>query len=98
MCREFRQPTLAVEKLPSGMGLCHFGKPGSLNDNMIDISSFFTEILEGNMLLKFEVRINRKIHKHLYFLVDRIYPHYLIFVSTITEASTKKDKPFSRAQ
>lgn len=50
------------------------------------------------MLPEYEYEINGKTYMHLYFLVDVIYPHWCIFVSTIAEGSSKKEKRFASTQ
>lgn len=50
------------------------------------------------MLPNFEYEYNKYLHKILNILVDGIYPHWTIAVSTISEGEIKKKKPFVTAQ
>lgn len=65
---------------------------------MLDTSPFMSSILKGNMLPEFECMLNGRAYTFLYFLADGIYPHWSIFVSTISEPITKKGIQFSAAQ
>lgn len=65
---------------------------------MLDTSPFLSSILKGNMLPDFECMLNGRAYMFLYFLADGIYPHWSIFVSTISEPLTKKEVQFSAAQ
>lgn len=77
----------------------HFGKPGSLNYIIIlDTSLIITSISKGNLLPDFDYTFNGNFPKNLYFLVDGIYPPYSIIVSTLSEATIRKERAFSSAQ
>lgn len=76
-----------------------FGQLGSLNDiNPLGTSSLITRILYGTIISLFEYALNGKKCIGLYFLVDGIYLHWAIFVSTITERATRKQGMFSAVQ
>lgn len=77
----------------------HFRKPCSLND--IKTSNFLpinTRDSEGDPLQKFEHTVGRNAQKNLYFRIDGIYPLYSIFVSTLYEATTRKERALASAQ
>lgn len=78
---------------------CHIGKAGSMNDlNILDKSPLDNGILGRHLLPKFEYEVNGKKLTCHDFLVDGIYPHWAIFVSTIAEGTNQKKKLFTAAQ
>lgn len=97
-----KKPTIVLEAVADAelwIWACHVGKPGSMNDlNILDSSPIVTSILEGRLLPQFEYSLNGRKRVHPYFLVDGIYPPWSIFVSTISEPSSKKEKLFGSAQ
>lgn len=94
-CKE-KKPTVVLEASADWelwMWGCNFRKPGSLHDiNFIDNSPLKIDILQGFMLHDFEYELNKRKHKSLYVLVDGIYPHWDIFISTNSEGGSKKEK------
>lgn len=97
-----KKPTIVLEAVADAelwIWACHFGKPGSLNDvNVLDSSPIVTGILQGALLPDFEYVVNNRSRKHLYFLVDGIYPRWSIFISTIQDSTTQKERLFAKGQ
>lgn len=76
-----------------------FGEPVSMNDiNVMDCYRIAEKILRGEMLPDFNYEVKNKIRKLCYYLVDGIYPKWVIFVSTISEALSRKETHFCFAQ
>lgn len=97
-----KKPTVVLEAIADGelwIWGCNFGEPGSMNDlNVLDASKIVKDILEGKMLPEFSYTVNGTTRKLCYYLVDGIYPKWSIFIDTISEAMTRKEKHFSAAQ
>lgn len=75
---------------------CHMGSAGILND--INTWTLVTEILQGKMFPDYIFEAGWEKRIGLYSLVDFIYPHWAIFVSTITEPCDQKETQFSSSQ
>lgn len=97
-----KAPTVVLEAIADGelwIWGCFFGSPGSMNDiNVLDASTLVADILEGRALPSFEYKVGNRIRKQCYYLVDGIYPKWAIFVSTIAEAVSRKERHFCAAQ
>lgn len=97
-----KKPTVVLEAIADSelwIWGCNFGNHGSMNDiNILNSSSLYQSILEGNMLPSFEYTINNRKKNQLYYLVDGIYPKWAIFIDTIRMATSRKEKCFSGAQ
>lgn len=50
------------------------------------------------MLHDYELTVNNNKYRQLYFLVDIIYSHWIIFASTVSEELSKKEELFSAAK
>lgn len=78
---------------------CSSGYPGILYDiEILDLSTKMKSILEGTILPSFEYKVNGRTRNQFYYLLDGIYPKWVICISTIAVANTKKDNHFSVAQ
>lgn len=78
---------------------CHFGRHGNLNDmNVLDSSPLVRMIMQGKIFPSFGYELNGRKHNGLYFLVDGIYLHWAIFVCTISDPGTRKERLFVSAQ
>lgn len=91
--KEKKFPVLfeAVTDADLWISVCHFKKPGSLNDvNVPDYSPFVVGILQGTLLPNFGYVVNSGLRRDLYFLVNGIYPRWSIFISSIQEGRNRK--------
>ncbi|XP_023760440.1 uncharacterized protein LOC111908873 [Lactuca sativa] len=94
-------PTVILEAVASqNMWIWHafFGSPGSINDiNVLNRSPIFNNIYDGFALdSSFQVRGTS--YKYGYYLVDGIYPEYVVFVKSFTSLHGSRRKKFKRAQ
>ena len=97
-----KKPTVVLEAICDGeLWIWHmfFGSPGSLNDiNSLDYSPTMQNIRAGSFPPRFPFVVNGKKRTMLYYLADGIYPSWALFVKTIKEAITAKEKAYARAQ
>ncbi|KAL7588837.1 hypothetical protein Lser_V15G38445 [Lactuca serriola] len=94
-------PTVILEAVASqDMWIWHafFGSPGSINDsNVLNHSPIFNNIYDGSTPdSSYEVR--RTPYKYGYYLVNAIYPEYVVFVKSFTCLYGSRRKKFKRAQ
>lgn len=77
-----------------------FGTPGSKNDiNIMDQSPLFNAVRNGRWPpIRPETSLNGLALNWYYYLTDGIYPRFRIFVSSIQDPSTKKEKRFCAQQ
>ncbi|XP_023762538.1 uncharacterized protein LOC111911000 [Lactuca sativa] len=77
---------------------CFFGSPGSINDiNVLNRSPIFNNIYDGSAPdSSFQVRGTP--YKYGYYLVDGIYPEYVVFVKSFLAPHGSRRKKFKRAQ
>ncbi|XP_023731100.2 uncharacterized protein LOC111878845 [Lactuca sativa] len=75
-----------------------FGSPGSINDiNILNRSPIFNNIYDGSAPdSSFQVRGTP--YKYGYYLVDGIYPEYVVLVKSFTASHGSRRKKFKRAQ
>lgn len=78
----------------------NFDFPGAMNYlNILDCSPLFGDFKGGKRpFFMPTVFIACRIVDWLYWIVNRIYPHYQIFLKTIPKPVTKKEKVFSTSQ
>lgn len=76
-----------------------FGMPGCLNDiNVVEASPLIHNIASGMYPPPCEYVVNGVRRNKPYWLCDSIYPKWPIFIETILEPSTNKDKLFAKLQ
>ncbi|XP_052623592.1 uncharacterized protein LOC128128870 [Lactuca sativa] len=77
---------------------CFFGSPGSINNiNVLNRSPIFNNIYDGSAPdSSFQVRGTP--YKYGYYLVDGIYPEYVVFVKSFSAPHGSRRKKFKRAQ
>ncbi|XP_058820595.1 uncharacterized protein LOC131682840 [Topomyia yanbarensis] len=95
------KPTIVLEAIAShDTRIWHafFGMHGSLNDiNVLDRSPLLCTAINGSILNgTYELRGKRRTKRYL--LADGIYPDWPIFVKTISNPSTAKEKLFAKMQ
>lgn len=97
-----KKPTIVLEAICDAelwIWHCFFGSPGSLNDiNVLDHSTTIERILAGHFPPHIQYKVNGVERTLPYYLADGIYPAWAIFVKTIQEGSTNKEKEFATAQ
>lgn len=97
-----KKPTIVLEAVADGecwMWHAAFGYPGSLNDlNILDMSSTMERIFRGEFPPRFTFIVNNVVFKTPYFLADGIYPAWALFIKTIRNAKTPKEKRYASAQ
>lgn len=75
-----------------------FGSPGSRNDpNVLDHSFAMEKMLSGKFFPSIPYTVNGVTHNLMYYLSDGIYPLWAIFIMTITDGATRKEKVFCEA-
>lgn len=97
-----KKPTIVLEAISDGeLWIWHyfFGSPGSLNDiNVLDHSTTVGAILAGKFPPDVKFVVNFVEYSLPYYLADRIYPNWRLFVKTITEGETPEERLFASAQ
>ena len=79
---------------------CFFGLPGILNDlNILNLSPHFADIMTRKFP-KYQPKMTIAGHTVCwsYYLADGIYPAFRIFVRTIADSTTRKEKNFAQVQ
>ncbi|XP_058840293.1 uncharacterized protein LOC131695787 [Topomyia yanbarensis] len=96
-----RKATVVLEACASQDGRiwhCFFGTPGSCNDlNILDRSPLLNNVLQHNFLGGAWTMQGRSYDRG-YLLADGIYPDWTIFVKTISQPQTAKEKLFAKEQ
>jgi hypothetical protein len=97
-----KKPTIVLEAVVDGeCWIWHaaFGYPGSLNDlNILDMSSTMERVFRGEFPPSFTFLANNVAFKTVYFLADGIYPAWALFIKTIRNAMSPKEKRYASAQ
>jgi Plant transposon protein len=97
-----KKPTIVLEAVADGeCWIWHagFGYPGSLNDlNILDISSTMERVFCGEFPPSFTFLVNNVAFKTAYFLADGIYHAWALFIKTIRNALSPKEKRSASAQ
>ena len=77
-----------------------FGAPGANNDvNILHQSGLFNQIRVGKWPpVRPTIDIAGKLVDWYYYLADGVYPRYLIFLQSVVDAKTKKEKLFGAHQ
>ena len=76
-----------------------FGMPGCLNDiNVVEASPLLDKIANGEYPPPCEYKINGVRRNKPYWLTDGIYPDWPVFIDSIMNPSTKKQKFFAAMQ
>jgi Plant transposon protein len=100
-CKE-KKPTIVLEAVADGeCWIWHaaFGYPGSLNDlNILDMISTMGRIFRRDFPPSLTFLVNNVAFKTAYFLADGIYPAWALFIKTIRNAMSPKDKRYASAQ
>ncbi|XP_023736868.2 protein ALP1-like [Lactuca sativa] len=94
-------PTVVLEAVASqDMWIWHafFGSPGSINDiNVLNRSPIFNNIYDGSAPDS-SFQVHGTPYKYGYYLVDGIYPEYVVFVKSFSTPHGSRRKKFKRAQ
>jgi hypothetical protein len=94
-------PTMILEAVASrDLRIWHafFGTAGSQNDiNVLNKSTLFIDVLRGEAP-KVHYTVNGNQYETPYYLADRIYPEWAVFVKTIHLPQLEKDKLFALRQ
>ena len=94
-------PTMILEAVASrNLRIWHFffGTAGSNNDiNVLNRSPLFIDVLKG-IAPRVHFTVNGKQYDTGYYLADRIYPEWAVFVKTIPGPQTQKDKLYAKEQ
>jgi hypothetical protein len=97
-----KKPTIVREAVADGeCWIWHaaFGYPGSLNDlNILDMRSTMKRIFRGEFQPRFTFLVNNVALKTANLLADGIYPAWALFIKTIRNAMSPKDKRYASAQ
>lgn len=97
-----KSSTMILEAIADGdLWIWHafFGSPGSLNDiNVLDRSPTIGKIEAGHFPPSFTYTVNGHARTLPYYLADGIYPNWAIFVKTIKDPTSPKQKAFSECQ
>jgi Plant transposon protein len=97
-----KKPTIVLEAVADGeCRIWHaaFGYPGSLNDlNILDMSSTMERVFCGEFPPSFTFLVNNVAFKTAYLLADGIYPAWALFIKTIRNAMSPKEKRYASAQ
>lgn len=97
-----KKPTIVLEAICDGeLWIWHafFGSPGSMNDiNILDNSKTMERIIAGEFPPSVAYKVNGVIRLVPYYLADGIYPNWAIFVKTITDGITRKERAYASAQ
>ena len=97
-----KKPTIVLEAISDGefwIWNCFLGSPGSLNDlNVLDHSKTIWEIVAGCFPPEVKLKMNGKEYCLPYYLVDRIYPSWRLFIKTITEADSDEEALLAKLQ
>lgn len=97
-----KKPTQVLEAIAVGglwIWVRHFEIPGSLNDvNVLDSCPLVRLKMKEKLLPLFEYERNGHKYNGLYFPVNGIQLHGAVFVSTISELGTIKERLFASAQ
>lgn len=95
-------PTITLEAIADEtLWIWHafFGMPGCLNDiNVLDASPLFNRIASGEYPLPIRYQIAGEDRNIPYWLADGIYPEWPMFVQTVSEPTTKKEKLMAGCQ
>ncbi|CDF35965.1 unnamed protein product [Chondrus crispus] len=76
-----------------------FGMPGCNNDiNVLDASPLLNNIANGSYPPPVEYNLMENVRNIPYWLVDGIYPKWPVFVHTLSEPLTEKEKCMTRNQ
>lgn len=77
-----------------------FGFPGAMNDlNILDCTPFFSDVRAGvRTPFKPEFTVAGRVIDWFYWVVDGIYPSFRIFLNTISNPQTKREKKFAKEQ
>jgi hypothetical protein len=80
------------------MAYAFFGTTGSQNDiNILNKSPLFINRLKGEAP-RVHYSINGNPYDTPYYLADRIYPEWAVFVNTIHRSQTEEDKLYAKYQ
>ncbi|XP_072148025.1 uncharacterized protein [Setaria viridis] len=94
-------PTMILEAVVShNLRIWHafFGTAGSQNDiNVLNKSPLFINVLKGEAP-RVQYTVNGKQYDMGYYLADKIYPEWAVFLKTITAPQTREDKLFALMQ
>lgn len=97
-----KKQNILMEAISDGelwIWLYFFGSPGSLNDiNVMDHSTTIGAILFGKLPPAVNFKVNGVDYYLPYYLIDRIYPKWRLFVKTIKEGETAEERLFTSAQ
>jgi Plant transposon protein len=97
-----KKPTMVFEAVADGeCWIWHavFGYPGSLNDlNILDMSSTMEQVFRGEFPQSFTFLVNNVAFKTAYFLADGINPAWALFIKTIRNPMSPKEKRYASAQ
>ncbi|XP_065094752.1 uncharacterized protein LOC135715368 [Ochlerotatus camptorhynchus] len=95
------KPTIVLEVCASQdtyVWHCFFGCPGSCNDiNILDRSPFINDIVQHN-ILGGQWSLAGKEYVMGYLLADGIYPDWTVFMKTISQPQTSKEKHYAKVQ
>ncbi|XP_012700776.1 uncharacterized protein LOC105913478 [Setaria italica] len=94
-------PTMILEAVAShDLRIWHafFGTAGSQNDiNVLNKSSLFIDAIKGEAP-KVQYMVNGTQYDMGYYLADKIYPEWAVFVKTVSSPQSDKDKLYSKMQ
>ena len=94
-------PTMILEAVAShNLRIWHafFGTAGSSNDiNVLNKSPLFINVLKGEAP-RVQYTVNGTQYDMGYYLADKIYPKWAVFVKTISAPQTDEDKLFALMQ
>ena len=70
-----------------------------MNDiNVVEQSPLLSSIARGEFPPRVPFKLNGETRDKLYYLVDGIYPPWAVFVNTVRDPETEKEKLFARMQ
>jgi glutathione S-transferase len=97
-----KKPTIVLKAVADGeccIWHAAFGDPGNLNDlNILDMSLTMERIFRGDFPPRFTFLVNNVAFKTACFLADGIYPAWALFIKTIRNAMSPKNKRYKSAQ